>query len=100
MERAVFSHIKGGVGKTTLCINVAGVLQKEGKRVLVVDLDPVGGATSGLGIDKQKLEGSLAEALNGRLSAAEAVVETESGILLLPSSPQLSSIEYGGHDDF
>ena len=50
-----FVHHKGGTGKTTSCLNVAGWLTKLKKTVLVVDLDPQGNATSGLGIDRKNL---------------------------------------------
>ncbi len=46
-----FAHHKGGTGKTTSCLNVAGYLQKDGKKVLVVDCDPQANATTGLGIN-------------------------------------------------
>ncbi len=45
-----FAHHKGGTGKTTSCLNVAGFLQKDGKKVLVVDCDPQANATAGLGV--------------------------------------------------
>ncbi len=54
-----FAHYKGGTGKTTSCINVAGFLAKAGKKVLVVDLDPQASATSGLGVDKNTLRHTL-----------------------------------------
>ncbi len=54
-----FAHHKGGTGKTTSCLNVAGFLQKQGKRVLVMDLDPQANATSGLGIDPHTLTLSI-----------------------------------------
>ena len=51
-----FVHHKGGTGKTTSCLNIAGWLVKMGKQVLVVDLDPQGNASSGLGIDRKSLQ--------------------------------------------
>jgi len=50
-----FAHHKGGTGKTTSCLNVAGFLQKDGKKVLVVDCDPQANATAGLGVSPRPL---------------------------------------------
>jgi len=54
-----FAHYKGGTGKTTSCISVAGFLARYGKKVLVVDLDPQGNTTSGLGIDKSTVTDNM-----------------------------------------
>lgn len=59
MNTIAFTHHKGGTGKTTACINVAGWLAKLGNRALVVDLDPQGNATTGLGIDRETVSVSI-----------------------------------------
>lgn len=63
-----FAHHKGGTGKTTSCINIAGFMAKADKKVLVVDLDPQGNATSGLGIDKSALDKSMYHVMDKQLS--------------------------------
>jgi chromosome partitioning protein len=58
-----FAHYKGGTGKTTSCVSMAGILAQRGKRVLVVDFDPQANATTGLGIDSTTLQRSVYDAL-------------------------------------
>lgn len=70
----VFAHHKGGTGKTTSCISVAGFLAKAGKKVLVVDLDPQGNATSGLGIDKNTVDISMFHVMNKTLNIIEPIL--------------------------
>ena len=88
-----FVHHKGGTGKTTTCINVAGWLSKMKKKVLVVDMDPQGNATAGLGIDKNSLDGSLYDVFFNEVSIGDVILETESGVYIAPSSLELLAAE-------
>jgi chromosome partitioning protein len=85
---------KGGVGKTTTCVNLAASLAATKRRVLMIDLDPQGNATMGSGIDKSTVERSTYDVLIGGCSAAEAVVSSaEAGYLVLPSNQELAAAE-------
>jgi chromosome partitioning protein len=85
---------KGGVGKTTTVINLAAFLALSGTRTLVIDLDPQGNATSGLGVDRRTVERSSYDLLVDRAPLAELVMGTPvEGLDLLPSSPSLSGAE-------
>jgi len=82
---------KGGVGKTTTTINLGAALATADLRVLLVDLDPQGNATSGLGLDKNQLLHSIYDVLCGTVAASEAVHSTELGSLdLLPANRDLT----------
>jgi chromosome partitioning protein len=85
---------KGGVGKTTTVINLAASLALSGTRTLVIDLDPQGNATSGLGVDRRTVEHSSYDALVDRAPISELVVGTPvEGLDLVPSAPSLSGAE-------
>ena len=88
-----FVHHKGGTGKTTSCLNIAGWLAKMKKQVLVVDLDPQGNATAGLGVDRKTLENSIYDVFFGQHNIEEVILETDSGIYLAPSSLDLLAAE-------
>ena len=85
---------KGGVGKTTSAVNVAYYLAKSGKRVLLVDLDPQGNATSGLGIDKSDLATTTSEVLLRTASLTEAIMATEhKNLSIVPTTSHLANVE-------
>jgi chromosome partitioning protein len=86
---------KGGVGKTTTAINLAGALEEEGFRVLCIDMDPQANLTAGLGINLNTVERSMADVLaDGRATLADVIRPTESaGIDVAPANIDLASTE-------
>lgn len=82
---------KGGVGKTTTALNLAAGLAEAGKFVLLVDLDPQGNATSGLGIKNQQVEKGLYHALMSEQRLHDTVINTaHAGLRVVPSTPDLA----------
>ncbi|AWC21486.1 ParA family protein [Aminobacter sp. P9b] len=85
---------KGGVGKTTTAINLATALAAIGERVLIIDLDPQGNASTGLGIDRKDRSVSSYDVLTGELEIEQAAMETAvPGLSLIPSTLDLLGIE-------
>jgi chromosome partitioning protein len=89
-----FSNQKGGVGKTTTCVNLSAYLASKGKKCLIVDLDPQGNATSGLGFVKSEIKNSVYNVMIDDMPVQEAVVKTNIDKLdILPSSIDLAGAE-------
>jgi chromosome partitioning protein len=85
---------KGGVGKTTTCVNLAASLVATKKRVLLVDLDPQGNATMGSGISKDEVEQSIYEVLTERATIKDCLILSESGkYQVLPANGDLTAAE-------
>ncbi len=90
---AVFNQ-KGGVGKTTTVVNLCACLASMGKKVLMIDIDPQGNTTSGIGVDKNSLKYTIYDVLINNSDPKEAIINTDqSNLYLLPASVQLAGAE-------
>lgn len=89
-----FSNQKGGVGKTTTCVNMSAYLAQKGYKCLIIDLDPQGNATSGLGFAKSEVKSSVYNVMIDDMPVEQAVVKTEiDGLDILPSNIDLAGAE-------
>jgi len=85
---------KGGVGKTTTAVNLGAALARRGRRVLLVDVDPQGNTTSGLGVEKADLQHCVYDAVLGSKKVSEVLVETSvPGLHLVPATLRLAGAE-------
>ena len=85
---------KGGCGKTTTAVNLAAALAIYGKKILVVDMDPQGNATTGFGVEKNEVSRTIYSVLTGESTLEDAVLDTEiTGLDVIPSNIALSGAE-------
>ena len=95
-----FANQKGGVGKTTSAVNVAASLGLLGKKTLLVDLDPQGNATSGVGIAKKSLKGTIKDVLTGETDIKNVVLPTNyQNLSIIPTNVSLSGAEFDLYND-
>ena len=89
-----FSNQKGGVGKTTSCVNIAAQIANKGKKVLMIDMDPQGNATSGLGLPKSKIKNTIYDVIIGRCDIEDAIIKTRfKNLSIVPATIDLAGAE-------
>ncbi len=90
-----FANQKCGVGKTTSCVNIAASIGAKGYKVLLIDCDPQGNSTTGVGISKKNIQHSVYDALIGTVSGASCVVKTEfDNLYVVPATINLAGAEF------
>lgn len=95
MKTICIFNQKGGVGKTTTNINICSYLAMLGYKVLAIDIDPQGNTTSGLGVDKRKIEQSMYEVLCGKTSLEEVIIQSQlvENLYIAPANMDLAGAE-------
>ena len=89
-----FSNQKGGVGKTTSCVNISAQIANKGKKVLMIDMDPQGNATSGLGIQKSKVKHTIYDVIIGKCDISDAIIKTRfKNLSVVPANIELAGAE-------
>ena len=89
-----FSNQKGGVGKTTSCVNISAQIANKGKKVLMIDMDPQGNATSGLGLQKSKVKNTIYDVIIGRCEISNAIIQTRfKNLSVVPANIELAGAE-------
>ncbi len=95
-----FSNQKGGVGKTTSCVNISAQIANKGnKKVLMIDMDPQGNATSGLGLPKSKIKNTIYDVIIGRCDVKDAIIKTKfKNLSVVPANIDLAGAELELYD--
>ena len=94
-----FSNQKGGVGKTTSCVNLSAQIANKGKKVLMIDMDPQGNATSGLGISKSKIKKTIYDVIIGKADIKETIIKSNfKNLWVVPATIDLAGAELELYD--
>ena len=94
-----FSNQKGGVGKTTSCVNISAQIANKEKKVLMIDMDPQGNATSGLGLSKSKIKKTIYDVIIGQCDIKDTIIKTKfKNLSVVPATIDLDGAELELYD--